>query len=172
MKYPALLLAALCFADAATAQTLEQSIAFVLSSGVTEPLQIKQIDDSTVSAPAVFQLGGIMSEAFLLKTLDAKNCLFQQQATGLTQNWFFNNVTEVSVQYSAVTLNGGVRSDVYTMKLIGEKSVKCRVPDTVGSDCDTAPIIPIYPTTLDRMKKALDYIYDKHCTLAQRKSAF
>jgi hypothetical protein len=159
-----------CFS--AHAQSLEQSVAFFLGSGLVDPSQMKQVDDSTVSVPGAGTLGAIQTPSFTLTTIDRNNCVFQmsvlpQTAYSKDVTLYFNHVTNVSIENGATALNGNVRYDEYTVDLIGETSVQC-----TDAGCLTHSGVPVYAATLDRMKKALDYIYSGYCTLAPKREKF
>jgi hypothetical protein len=152
--------------NTAFAQTLEESVSFILSGGRIDLSDIKRIDPDTVSAMTP---GGGQK----LKVVDRDHCIFHDfdsiyQTDGSQYN--FNNIILSETKTTTVAgtmLDGTLGQEVPVIEFHGEDDLHC-----YPGLCSKSLVITLKPSSAERVTNAIKYVYSNFCTSAKRKSAF
>jgi len=152
--------------NAAFAQTLEETVSFILSGGRLDLSDIKRIDPDTVSASTP-------DGAQKLRVIDRDNCVLHDfdspyQKDGSQYN--FDNIILGETKTSTVqgtVLDGTLGSEVPVIQFQGEQDLHC-----YPGFCSKSFTIKLYPSNAERVVSAIKYLYSNFCTSAKRKGAF
>ena len=171
------------------AQSLEQTVGFILSNGEIDPTNIAPNTNGSLTIPQHTMFGlNILMPTITVNALDRPNCvveIFGQAAGGQPAKYtryYLNRITGFhEIEQSASTINGilsvvhiwadselaymwfaggGVRADGHTP-----------LPQELSPITDIA-FAAVESRNLARMHKAIDYLYSKHCSIATKKNAF
>lgn len=157
-----------------SSQLLEQAVTIILTSGYIE---LEQIDHNTVASRRVTSAG-------TTKTVDRHNCIFSNEGG----EYFFNNIMVddivvqigdgylVSTTRPRTAFDGPIFSghQEYTListmvRLHGDDKVFCSSSPEIGCASEFY-IVGWGSSALERMKKAIDYVYSNFCTGAKSKT--
>jgi hypothetical protein len=146
------------------AQTLEQSVSFILSGGSIELSDIKQIDADTVSA-SIF--GGWQK----LKIIDRNHCILRAFDSTLDNNhgylqYNFNNIVLNETKFTTQCCI--LDHEIPVIEFHGEEDVLCNSM----TGCFKSFHIMLNRSNVERVTNAIKYVFSNFCSSAKRKSAF
>lgn len=164
----------LCFViqnHSASAQTVQQSVGFILSSGLLDPTEIRAVGDDRFSFATT--MTGDAFEAKTLQMSDQSQCVTRIDGINTLYNasaykeYFFDNIILDEVKSTPSPSGQWV-----SLHFFGEKDVICETITGRNRTCSKSFALSFPPLTYDRMINAIKYVYSTFCTPAKRRSAF
>jgi hypothetical protein len=160
------------FNSCALSQTLAQTAAYLLSGGFADLGDIKEVDQDTVRVPG-YMLTPMWWYVFplTLKVTNSRQCevlsVVDGNETALKEyTVYFNTVIVDEIDVKAVS------PGLNKFWLKGEDYVACLLLRDEKRNCVREYDTSVKVENLERVGKAVTYLYSNFCTSARRKRAF
>jgi hypothetical protein len=157
----------------ASAQSLPQTAAFVVSGGMIDPTDMRVINQDSVQLPS-YVVGLLAAMPPMAVTVvDRSSCTVRYRQVPTDERRyiaFYFSKFIVGETKQQVARGSGLQS-MYTLLYIGEEPIYCAFENgrkSCGRTFDSA----VNETNLSRVHRVLSHLYSQHCTSAKRRSAF